>query len=89
MNEEENNDDVQIHSLVRDMLNTRARKKIRQHGGLLTTESATKRVLREDREEIIGDVARQLRQGGLPLLADTYLKDDEISREHVLRGCKR
>ena len=60
---EEDNNYVKTNAYVLDMLNTRARKKIRQRGGLLTTEHALKLVMKEDKQEIIDDVASQLREG--------------------------
>jgi hypothetical protein len=41
--------DAQTNAYVLDMLYTRARKKIRQHSGLLTSEEALKLVMKEDK----------------------------------------
>jgi hypothetical protein len=63
---------AKANAYVIDVINAKARKKIRQHSGMLTTEQAVQLVLRDDREELINDVADDLRKKGHPLLADAF-----------------
>ena len=76
--------DAQMNARILDMLYTRARKKIRQRGGMLTTQQALGLVLKEDKEEILNEeVVEKLRKEGYPLLADAFRK--EKTRKDAMR----
>jgi hypothetical protein len=75
--------DAQTNADILDMLYTRARKKIRQRGGMLSTQDALELVMKEDREEMIGDIVQDLRKEGYPLIADAF--KNEKTREDAMR----
>jgi hypothetical protein len=75
--------DAKANAFVRDWFNTWARKKIRQHGGLLTTQKALRLVMKEDKQEMIDDIAKELREHGHHLLADAFR--DESTRPDAMR----
>lgn len=68
--------DAKANAGVLDILYTKARKKIRQHGGMLKTEDVVKLVLKEDRQELIDDIVQDLRKEGHPLLADAFKNEE-------------
>jgi hypothetical protein len=74
--------DSKINAKILDWFNTRARLKIRKHGGLLTTNEALKLVMTEDRQAIIDYVAQELQEHGHHLLADSF--SDEKTRKDSL-----
>jgi hypothetical protein len=79
--------DAQTNADILDMLYTKARKKIRQRGGMLSTQDALELVMKEDREEMINDIVQDLRKEGYHLLADAF--QNESTRKdaiHVLRS---
>jgi hypothetical protein len=75
--------DAKSNVAIMDMFYTRARKKIRQHSGLLTTEEALKLVMKEDKQEMINDIVQDLRKEGYPLIADAF--QNESTREDAMR----
>jgi hypothetical protein len=75
--------EAESNARILDMLYTRARKKILQHSGLLTTEEALKLVMKEDKQEMINDIVEELRKEGYPLLAEAF--QDEKTREDAMR----
>ena len=76
--------DAKANADIMDMLYTRARKKIRQRGGMLTTQQALGLVLKEDKEEILNEeVVEKLRKEGYPLLADAFR--NEKTRKDAMR----
>jgi hypothetical protein len=76
--------DAIINAEILDMLYTRARQKIRQRGGMLTTQDALKLVLEQDREairnEAIDDIAKMD-----PILAENLRSEDEQTRKSAER----
>lgn len=75
--------DAQTNASILDMIYTRARKKIRERSGMLSTPDAVALVLKEDKQEMIDDIVEELRKEGLHLLADSFkdesMRDDAMS----------
>ena len=74
--------DAQTNASIRDWFNIRARKKIRQHSGLLTTKQALKLVMKEDKQQMIDDISQELKEHGHHLLADAFR--DQSTRKDAM-----
>jgi hypothetical protein len=75
--------DAKTNADVLDFFYTKARRKIRAHGGMLSTQDALELVMKEDREEMIRDIVQDLRKGGYYLIADAF--QNESTRADAMR----
>jgi hypothetical protein len=78
--------DAQTNASILDMIYTRARKKIRERSGLLSTPAAVELVLKEDRDEMLNDIVESLRKEGFPLTAESF--KNENTRDDALRALR-
>jgi hypothetical protein len=78
--------DAQTNASILDMIYTRARKKIRERSGLLSTPAAVELVLKEDKDEMLNDIVESLRKEGFPLTAESF--KNENTRDDALRALR-
>jgi hypothetical protein len=76
---------AQTNASILDMIYTRARKKIRERSGLLSTP-AVELVLKEDRDEMLDDIVESLRKEGFPLTVESF--KNENTREDAMRALR-